>query len=57
MRPLRDFKTNRCYHLIGRIANRAFFLTDEELTRRGKAVDVHAIGKFGTMNAISEEVL
>ena len=26
MRPLRDFKTNQCCHLISRIANRAFFL-------------------------------
>jgi len=33
MRPLRNFKPNRCYHLISRIANRAFFLTDEERTR------------------------
>ena len=33
MRALRNFKSNRCYHLISRIANRAFFLTDEERTR------------------------
>ena len=33
MRPLRNFKTNQCCHLISRIANRAFFLTDEEKTR------------------------
>ena len=26
MRPLRNFKTNQCCHLISRIANRAFFL-------------------------------
>ena len=31
MRALRNFKPNRCYHLISRIANRAFYLTDEEL--------------------------
>ena len=30
MRPLRNFKTNQCCHLISRIANRAFFLNDEE---------------------------
>ena len=30
MRALRNFKPNRCYHLISRIANRAFYLTDEE---------------------------
>ena len=29
MRALRNFKSNRCYHLISRIANRTFFLTDE----------------------------
>lgn len=33
MRPLRNFKTNQCCHLISRIANRAFFLDDEEKTR------------------------
>ena len=33
MRPLRNFKTNQCCHLISRIANRAFYLTDEERTR------------------------
>ena len=33
MRQLRNFKTNRCCHLIGRIARRAFFLDDEENTR------------------------
>ena len=32
MRPLRNFKTNQCCHLISRIANRAFFLNDEEKT-------------------------
>ena len=33
MRSLRNFKTNRCCHLIGRLARRAFFLDDEEKTR------------------------
>ena len=33
MRPLRNFKTNQCCHLISRIAHRAFFLNDEEKTR------------------------
>lgn len=33
MRKPRNFKTNRCYHLISRIAHRAFFLTDDERTR------------------------
>ena len=33
MRPLRNFKTNQCCHLIRRIANRAFFLNDEGKTR------------------------
>ena len=30
MRALRNFKPDRCYHLISRIASRAFYLTDEE---------------------------
>ena len=33
MRALRNFKPDRCYHLISRIANRAFYLTDAERTR------------------------
>lgn len=33
MRALRNFKPDRCYHLISRIANRAFYLTGEERTR------------------------
>ena len=33
MRPLRNFRANQCCHLISRIANRAFFLNDEEKTR------------------------
>jgi len=33
MRSSRNFKTNRCYHLISRVAHKAFFLDDEEKTR------------------------
>jgi len=33
MRALRNYRPNRCYRLISRIANRAFFLTEEERTR------------------------
>ena len=33
MRALCNFKPDRFYHLISRIANRAFYLTDEERTR------------------------
>ncbi len=33
MRQPRNFRQNRCYHLVSRIAHRAFFLTDEERTR------------------------
>jgi len=32
MRPLRHFATNRCYHLVSRIAHRACFLTADERT-------------------------
>ena len=38
MRALRNFKPNRCYHLISRIANRAFYLTDEEACALRRAV-------------------
>ncbi len=33
MRQLRDFKEDMCYHLISRIAHRAFYLDAEERTR------------------------
>ena len=33
MRPPRNFTANRCYHLVSRIAHRAFFLTEDERTR------------------------
>ena len=33
MRACRNFKTNRCYHLISRIAHRAYFLDEGERTR------------------------
>jgi len=28
-RTLRNFNPNRCHHLVRRIANRAFFMTDD----------------------------
>ena len=34
MRALRKFKPDRCYHQISRIANRAFYLTDEEKSQK-----------------------
>ena len=33
MRQLRNFQTDRCYHLISRGAHRAFYLNEEERTR------------------------
>ncbi|MBR4653226.1 MAG: hypothetical protein IKO72_07680 [Kiritimatiellae bacterium] len=33
MRRPRDFVPDRCYHLISRIANRAFYLGEDERTR------------------------
>ena len=30
MRKRRQFKARRCYHLVSRIAHRAFFLDEEE---------------------------
>jgi REP element-mobilizing transposase RayT len=33
MRKCRLIETGRCYHLISRIAHRAFFLTPDERTR------------------------
>ena len=33
MRALRNFKPDRCYHQISRIAHRAFFLTEDDRTR------------------------
>ena len=33
MRPPRNFLPDRCYHLISRVAHRAFYLNEEERTR------------------------
>ena len=33
MRKNRVVEQNRCYHLVGRLAHRAFFLDDEEKDR------------------------
>ena len=33
MRQPRNFATDRYYHLVSRIANRAFYLSEEERTR------------------------
>ena len=37
MRKTRFIKNCRCYHLISRLAHQAFFLDDDEKTRRGYA--------------------
>lgn len=37
MRKLRQIQTNRCYHLMNRMAHRAFYLTPDE---RSRAVDL-----------------
>ena len=36
MRKLRNFFTDRCYHLVSRVANKAFYFTEEE---RGRFVE------------------
>ena len=33
MRKKRQFKAGRCYHLVSRIAHRAFFFDEEEKNR------------------------
>ena len=33
MRKRRQFKAGRCYHLVSRIAHRAFFFDEEEKNR------------------------
>ena len=33
MRKRRQFKAGRCYHLVSRIAHRAFFFDEEEKSR------------------------
>ena len=33
MRKRRQFRAGRCYHLVSRIAHRAFFLDEEEKNR------------------------
>ena len=36
MRKLRNFSIDRCYHLISRVENKAFYFTEEE---RGRFVE------------------
>ena len=36
IRKLRNFSTDRCYHLTSRVANKAFYFTEEE---RGRFVE------------------
>ena len=38
MRKNRVVKQNRCYHLVSRLAHRAFFLDDEEKKDRAVAL-------------------
>ena len=52
MRALRNFKPDRCYHLISRIANRAFYLTDEERTRFA-AAEVSPCGQGKEVGLVS----
>ena len=33
MRQLMNFQTNRCYHLVSRVAHRAFYMNEDERTR------------------------
>ena len=33
MRKLRNFSTDRCYHLVSRVANKAFYFTEEQQSR------------------------
>ena len=49
MRPLRNFKTNQCCHLISRIANRAFFLwlsVDDEKQWKARRRDFPRFEQF-----------
>ena len=36
MRKKRQFKAGRCYHLVSRIAHRAFFFDEEEKLLEGQ---------------------
>ena len=45
MRQPRDFVPDRCYHLISRIANRAFYLGEDEPSFSMAGVQAHAQGK------------
>ena len=51
MRALRNFTPDRCYHLISRIANRAFYLTDEE--RRRFVERLWRVAKFSGIEVLA----
>ena len=49
MRKNRVIEQNRCYHLVSRLAHRAFFLDDEEKDR-AVALMRHPSRMFGKVN-------
>ena len=54
MRKTRFIKNCRCYHLISRLAHQAFFLDDDEKTRRGYAF-MYGNGDWETIRACHEK--
>ena len=62
MRKRRQFKAGRCYHLVSRVAHRAFFFDDEEATRLSGAAPIDAPGKWTVQlergsNAVATKLL
>ena len=50
MRKSRVVEQNRCYHLVSRLAHRAFFLDDEE---KGRAVTLMRRVEAGVKDSMS----
>ena len=56
MRKNRVVEQNRCYHLVSRLAHRAFFLDDEEKDRAVALMRSDQVARRATRGALRSKV-
>ena len=56
MRKNRVIEQNRCYHLVSRLAHRAFFLDDEEKDRAVALMRSDQVARRATRGALHSKV-
>ena len=56
MRKNRVVEQNRCYHLVSRLAHRAFFLDDEEKDRAVALMRSDQVARRATRGALHSKV-